>query len=207
MVLFDHVERCPKQHQATLKYAHIAIVGAGGLGSNIAMLLIRAGVGSLSLYDFDCVEIHNLNRQHYSLKHLGLPKVHALKEQLLEINPQATVHTHIKKIEAANVTKILSDFAIVVEAVDGAEVKAMLIEQLLYANPQQIIVSGNGMAGTDSANAIKTKNVFKNLYVCGDFTSDYTEDSGLWPTRVMLCAAHQAHKVLELITQGGSHER
>lgn len=206
MALFKHIERCPKQHVKALEEAHVAIVGAGGLGSNIAMLLIRAGVGTLSIYDFDCVEIHNLNRQHYTLKHVGMPKVHALKNQLLEINPLAIIHTHHRRINASNVKSSLSNFPIVVEAVDRAEVKAMLIENLLYNNADQNIVAGNGMAGTGNANDIKTKNVLKNLYVCGDAMSDYHEDLGLWSSRVMLCAAHQAHKVLELITQGGTYE-
>ena len=65
----------------------MAIAGLGGLGSNIAILLARTGVGTLFLVDFDVVEPSNLNRQSYYISHLGLPKTEALKQQIEQINP------------------------------------------------------------------------------------------------------------------------
>ena len=57
------------------------------MGSNIAIALSRAGVGKLVLVDFDVVEPSNLNRQQYYIKHIGMKKTEAIKEQLIEINP------------------------------------------------------------------------------------------------------------------------
>ena len=70
-----------------IRQGAVAIAGLGGLGSHIAVMLARAGIGKLLLVDFDTVEISNLNRQHYTVRHLGMPKTEALAMQLQEINP------------------------------------------------------------------------------------------------------------------------
>ena len=68
--------------QERLDRAAVGIAGLGGLGSNIAVHLARLGVGRLVLVDFDVVDITNLNRQHYTMKDIGIPKTLALQEQL-----------------------------------------------------------------------------------------------------------------------------
>ena len=69
----------------------VAVAGLGGLGSQIALMLARAGVGELFLVDFDRVELSNLNRQAYGLSHLGQPKTSALAGMLRNINPYLNV--------------------------------------------------------------------------------------------------------------------
>ena len=81
------VERHGADIQQKLDHATVGIAGLGGLGSNIAVHLARLGVGRLVLVDFDTVEISNLNRQHYTMKDIGIPKTLALLEQLEAINP------------------------------------------------------------------------------------------------------------------------
>lgn len=202
---YPHTERCPEAHKLSLKKAHVAIVGAGGLGSNVAMLLARAGVGSLTIFDFDKVEIHNLNRQHYFPAHLGIPKVLALKAQLVALNPEITVVTHETFVDESNIKTLLEPYTYIVEAVDVAETKALIVEQVLSNLETAFVVSASGMAGTNSANTIKTHHPLTRLFLCGDLVSDVGDNLGLWPTRVMLCAAHQAQKILELIIKGGQH--
>lgn len=85
-----------------VKKATVGIAGLGGLGSNIAVMLARTGVGRLILADFDLVEPSNLNRQSYLMRHLGRPKTEALKEQIGEINPYVSVDTHTVRVEEAN---------------------------------------------------------------------------------------------------------
>ncbi len=200
--MYKHTERCPESLKSPLQKAHVAVAGAGGLGSNVAVLLTRAGIGTLSLFDYDTVEYSNLNRQHYFIQDLTHPKTDALKRHLLNINPELVVHTHQVKLDAENAPDLLGAFDIVVEAFDGAETKAMLISTLLSQCPNMTIVSGSGMAGTQGAETIKTQRVMQRLWVCGDMTTDYTPAVGLLSTRVQLCAAHQAHKVIELISGG-----
>ncbi len=80
-------EHLPESLQTKLSNATIGIAGAGGLGSNCAVLLTRTGIGHLVIVDHDIVSVSNLNRQQYLPSHIGMPKVEALKEVLLNINP------------------------------------------------------------------------------------------------------------------------
>jgi len=181
-----------------LKEGKVAVAGLGGLGSNISVMLAQAGVGKLLLVDFDVVELSNLNRQHYDLTHLGMLKTDALKKQIEKINPFIETETGTLKVTEENVMTVFNGYPIVCEAFDNPQYKAMLVNALL-AQGEQTIVAASGMAGFDSANNIKTRQRFKNLYVCGDFKTPVQEGSGLMAPRVAVCAAHQANMVLRLL--------
>ena len=181
-----------------LKKAEVCILGLGGLGSNVAILLARAGIGYLKLIDFDVVEASNLNRQQYRISHIGMKKTEAIKTIIKEINPFVEIETLDIKVDRENIYSIVRDIEIVVEAFDRAETKAMTIEELL-TNKNKIVVSASGMSGLGSANEIITRKVRNNFYLIGDNYSDYEEYLGIMSTRVMLCAAHQANMVLRLI--------
>ena len=84
----------------------VGIAGCGGLGSNIAMLLVRAGVSQFVIVDFDKVEISNLNRQFYFLKDIGKPKIEAISENLLQINPDISIETVNKKLSANDIYEV-----------------------------------------------------------------------------------------------------
>ena len=109
----------------------VAICGLGGLGSNIAILLARAGIGRLILIDFDRVDITNLHRQQYKADQIGMYKTEALAENLKEIAPYISLQIHTKRITEQNAKALLSDADIICEAFDGAEAKAMLAEIVL----------------------------------------------------------------------------
>ena len=194
----DLLKRNVKGTFEKLKETKICILGLGGLGSNVAVLLARAGIGYLKLVDFDIVEASNLNRQQYRISHIGLKKTEAMKTIIKEINPFVEVETLDIKVDRKNIYSIIGDIEIVVEAFDSAETKAMTIEELL-AKKNKIVVSASGMAGLGSANEIITRKIKDNFYLIGDNYSDYEEYSGIMSTRVMLCAAHQANVVLRLI--------
>ena len=181
-----------------LKKAEVCILGLGGLGSNVAILLARAGIGYLKLIDFDVVEASNLNRQQYRISHIGMKKTEAIKTIIKEINPFVEIETLDIKVDRENIYSIVGDIEIVVEAFDRAETKAMTIEELL-TNKNKIVVSASGMSGLGSANEIITRKVRNNFYLIGDSSSDYEEYLGIMSTRVMICAAHQANMVLRLI--------
>ena len=188
-----------------LKKAKICILGLGGLGSNVATLLARSGIGYLKLVDFDIVEASNLNRQQYRISHIGIKKTEAIRTIIKEINPFVEIEVLNKKVDRENILSVVEDIEIVVEAFDRAETKAMAIEELLTSG-NKILVSASGMAGIGSANEIITRKVRDNFYLIGDNYSDYEEYSGIISTRVMLCAAHQANVVLRLIV-GEENER
>lgn len=141
------VERHGADIQAKLDKACVGIAGLGGLGSNLAIFLARLGVGHLILVDFDVVDITNLNRQHYTMKDLGIPKTLALVEQLEAINPYLTYETYTERVVPSNVERLFSGCDVVVEAFDKPDQKAMLLENLLTRLPEKPVVSGSGMAG------------------------------------------------------------
>ena len=194
----DLFKRNVKDIAKKLKKAKVCILGLGGLGSNVAVLLARSGIGYLKLIDFDVVEASNLNRQQYRISHIGIKKTEAIKTIIKEINPFVEIDTLDIKVDRENILSVVEDIEIVVEAFDRAETKAMAIEELL-TNKNKIVISASGMAGLGSANEVITRKIKENFYLIGDNYSDYEEYSGIMSTRVMFCAAHQANMVLRLI--------
>ena len=194
----DLFKRNVKDIAKKLKKAKVCILGLGGLGSNVAVLLARSGIGYLKLIDFDVVEASNLNRQQYRISHIGIKKTEAIKTIIKEINPFVEIDTLDIKVDRENILSVVEDIEIVVEAFDRAETKAMAIEELL-TNKNKIVISASGMAGLGSANEVITRKIKENFYLIGDNYSDYEEYSGIMSTRVMICAAHQANVVLRLI--------
>ena len=179
--------------------ATVAVCGLGGLGSNIAIALARAGIGKLLLIDFDRVDITNLHRQQYKANQISLYKADALAENLLEIAPYTEIKTVTAKITEENFADLLKGADVVCEAFDNAEAKAMLVNGVLEQLPQCYLVAASGMAGMDTPNTIQTRKVMKHFYLCGDETNDVADTIGLVAPRVMLCAAHQAHTVLRIL--------
>ena len=193
--------RFPRGMKEKFLNARVAVAGLGGLGSNIAVMLARSGVGHLLLVDFDTVDVTNLNRQMYMIPHLGRPKAEALPDILCQINPYLEYTSICIKVTPDNVKELFSEYPIVCEAFDKPDQKAMLVRELLMQCPKTIVVSGNGMAGYADANEIRTCQVMKRLYVCGDQSTDVGNGIGLIAPRVAVCAAHEANKVLQLIMQ------
>ncbi len=182
-----------------VKKARVAIAGLGGLGSNIAMMLARTGIGHLHLVDFDTVDLTNLNRQQYSVCHIGRFKTEALKEQLLDICPFLDIHIDTVYVTKDNAFHLFKDDDIVCEAFDNAECKAMLTEELLSKWRKTALIAASGMAGYGNSNGIKTRKIRDNFYICGDEVTGAEQGIGLMAPRVALCAAHQANLVLDLI--------
>lgn len=185
--------------QRKLRAAKVAVCGLGGLGSNVATALVRAGVGALHLIDFDRVEITNLNRQQYFLDQVGELKAEALKDNLQRISPFTEYTAEAVKISPENIPELFVGDDIVCECFDSPSQKAMLVEGVRECFPDKFIVSASGMAGLDSANTIKTRTLGSRLILCGDGVSDVTERKILVGARVLVCAAHEAFAVISLI--------
>lgn len=194
-------ERHGVETQKRFSEASVAICGLGGLGSNIAIMLARAGIGRLHLIDFDKVDISNLNRQQYAVSQLGMYKIQALAETLKTIAPYCEVVTDTVRVTEQNIKELLKDERIICEAFDKAEAKAMLVNGVIENFPDKYLISGSGMSGFGSANEIKTRKITKHFYLCGDEVSDVADGIGLVSPRVMVCAAHEAHMVLRILMQ------
>ena len=106
--------------QRRLKAASVAIVGAGGLGSPLALYLAAAGIGRLGLVDFDRVDASNLQRQIlYGQSSLGEPKLEAARRRLADLNPDIVVETHETRLTSANALDILGRYDIVADGTDN----------------------------------------------------------------------------------------
>ena len=193
------IERHGKDLQEKFSSATVAVCGLGGLGSNIAIALARAGIGRLLLIDFDRVDITNLHRQQYKANQIGLYKTDALAKNLLEIAPYTEITAVTAKITEENFADLLKGADVVCEAFDNAEAKAMLVNGVLELLPDCYLVAASGMAGMDTPNTIRTRKVMGRFYLCGDEINDVADTIGLVAPRVMLCAAHQAHTVLRIL--------
>lgn len=185
--------------RALFQSAVVGVAGVGGLGSHVAFALARLGIGKLVLADFDLVEPTNLNRQAYTLAHLGMPKVEALKGQLLEANPFIHVSCHEARVNALNAKEFFGHCDVVVEAFDAPECKAELVNALLETCEMPIIAA-SGIAGLYSGNAIIAKRVTRRLFLVGDCVKGAGPHEGLMLPRVMIAAGHQALLVAQLLT-------
>ncbi len=176
--------------------ATVAITGAGGLGSNCAMILVRAGFVKFRLVDFDVISASNLNRQFYRPNQIGQIKVEALKENLLAINPNLELAIFNERLTPENIDEILGDADVVVEAFDTPEAKAM-ISQKMFADPRPFVCV-SGIAGYNNSDRIKTREIRGNNWIVGDGESGVDKNPPLAPS-VLIAAAKEADVVLSVV--------
>jgi len=182
-----------------IKKSVVGIAGLGGLGSVVAIALVRVGVGRLILVDFDVVEPSNLNRQQYFFHQIGMPKVEALRENLSKINPYVNIEIHHEKLDRDNMERIFKEADVVVEAFDRADQKVMLINAISEKMPEKYIVAASGLAGYGDNNEIQTTRFSSRLFIVGDQKTAAGPGVGLMAPRVGIAAHHQASTVLRIL--------
>ena len=183
------------EEQVRLERAVVGIAGAGGLGSNVAAHLVRAGVRRLVLADFDVVSPSNLNRQFFFRDQIGRRKVDALAENLRRIDADLELTLHDVRLDAANLPSLFGACDVVVEAFDNVESKSALLSALR----DRPVVSASGLAGWGRSNAMKVRRLGKDLVLVGDCASDIRAGLAPQSARVGIAAAMQANAVLALL--------
>jgi len=183
-----------------LAKATVGIAGLGGLGSTCAVALARAGVGRLILTDFDKVEAGNLDRQYYFRSQLGMLKTEALADTIRSIDPAIILTLHSLRLESGNVLPIFSGVQVLVEALDDASAKAMLIETCLSGLLGTHIVAASGLAGIGAFESIRLLHK-GNLHICGDLSTEVSPQLPAVASRVGIIANLQADTVLELLLE------
>lgn len=184
------------EERAILEAGCVGIAGAGGLGSNCAAHLVRAGVRHLVIADFDVVAESNLNRQFYFRDQLGQKKVDALRDNLLRIAPDLRLDMYDVILSAENIRTIFAPCDIIGEAFDDTAAKTMLFEALVPTAKKLVLVSG--IAGWGRSNAITLNRIGRNLLLIGDQSSGVAPSAGLFPAspRVGIAAAMQANSIV-----------
>ncbi|MFH0753301.1 MAG: sulfur carrier protein ThiS adenylyltransferase ThiF [Candidatus Omnitrophota bacterium] len=183
------------QQLAAIESTRIGIGGAGGLGSNVAVILARTGFRHFEIIDKDTVEASNLNRQDFSLEDIGRIKVDALKERILSINPQAHLITHHAVWDENKGATLFTDCSVIVEAFDQAEEKTHFVD--FYHGRAPYIISGNGMAGLHLTKELSVRKT-GNIYFVGDGETSVSHNHPPLAPRVMECAAKMASTILNL---------
>ena len=163
-----------------IKNTKILIAGAGGVGSNAAMLLVRCGFEKITIIDYDELEPSNLNRQFFFNEQVGTLKVCGLKENLLKINHQATITIIKERLTVDNVNNLIKNQDIILEAFDD-------------------IIAVSGIAGIGNSDKIVIRKINNRFYMVGDFESDINLALPPLAPKVMIAAAKQVDIVLELV--------
>lgn len=173
----------------------IGIAGVGGIGSNVAMHLVRSGFTDFKFGDFDKIEESNLNRQFYFQDQIGKYKAEMLCENLKRINKKGHYFFSVIKFDRDNIKDYFSDCDIIVDGFDKKEYKSLLVEEFYNSGKLLICVSGIGGKNTESIVTVKKGN---NFYIVGDLHSDI-DNYATYSHKVCTVAA----KVAEIILQIG----
>ncbi|MBP9853384.1 MAG: sulfur carrier protein ThiS adenylyltransferase ThiF [Candidatus Omnitrophica bacterium] len=179
----------------TIQSKKIGIGGVGGLGSNVAMILVRSGFMNLEMLDQDVIEASNLNRQQYYYDEIGRVKVDTTKQRLLEINPDLNITAHRIQWNESNGDQFFTGCDFIIEAFDQADFKFRFVE--FYQDKADYVISGNGMAGLMEKKPMVIKKL-KNIYIVGDGSTDSACGHPPMAPRVTACAAGMAEIVLDL---------
>lgn len=188
----------PEKVRKYLKKCTVGIAGCGGLGSTCAINLARAGVGKLIIADFDIVTHENLERQYYFLDQVNKLKVHALRDNILRIDPSINVKAFDLKLCSSDVIELFAGCDVIVEAFDKAEMKQMIIESVVNNLPDKPLICGIGLAGIGKTDILKVIRA-GNLIVCGDQITEITEENPLTAPRVGIVSNMEANEVMEIL--------
>ena len=181
-----------------MKKAKIAIAGLGGLGSNIAFSLARMGVGNMLLVDYDVIEPSNINRQQYFVDQIGMKKTDALEINLKRINPYASYTYKDIFLTEENTADIFRSYDVIIEAIDKAETKAMIIRECAAKCRESFIIGASGLAGYADTETMGVRFAGK-MAIVGDFVNEAKPGQGLMAPRVGVAANIQANLAVRYI--------
>ena len=187
-----------QEYRTRLASGRVGIAGAGGLGSNCAMALARAGLGTLVIADFDTVSEANLDRQAFFRDQIGMPKVAALAANIGRIDPGIRVITHGLRLDADSIVALFGECDAIVEAFDVADAKAMLLETVSSRLPDMPFVCASGIAGFGAFERIHIHRSGM-MRIVGDLESEVTESIPAMAPRVIAIASIQADLILEFL--------
>src|ERR1700758_5232080 len=151
--------------QRKLKAARVLCIGAGGLGSPLALYLAAAGIGTLGLVDFDVVDASNLQRQIiHSTKDIGRKKLDSAAEKLTALNPALNIVKHETMLSSANALEILKDYDIVADGTDNFPTRYLVNDACVLLGKPNAYGSIFRFEGQASVFATKEGPCYRCLY-------------------------------------------
>jgi sulfur carrier protein ThiS adenylyltransferase len=128
-----------------------------------------------------------------------MPKTEALKDNIRRINPDTVVINHQEYLDIHNITKYFSGCDVIVEAFDNAGMKQMIIETVQLKMAGIPVVAASGLAGWGESDLIRCRKIDDTLYICGDESSEVSEELPPMAPRVGMVANMQANLVVEIL--------
>ncbi len=192
--------------QQALLDSHVVVVGAGGLGSPVALYLAAAGVGQLTLIDFDHVEVSNLQRQiAHSTASVGEQKANSARASCLAINPDIVVNAVNDKLEQDNVQSLLAGATVVVDASDNFTVRFAVNDACVALSIPLVSAAAIRLEGQLSVfrNDIAGSPCYRCLHPTASDQGDSCSQSGVLGPVVGIMGTLQSLEVIKIITGAG----
>ena len=189
--------------QDKLVNSHVLIVGAGGLGSPVALYLAAGGVGTLTICDFDVVDLTNLQRQVvHTTAAVGINKAVSAQQTLATINPDATVHIVTKKSTSQEFSKLITEADVVIDCSDNFATRYLL--NTLCVQLKKPLVSGADIGFEGQVTVFDMRNDGSPCYHClfpdnGEDTEMRCADNGVFAPLVGMIGTTQAAEAMKLL--------
>ena len=194
--------------QRRLLAAHALVIGAGGLGSPVALYLATAGVGTITIVDGDTVDLTNLQRQiAHNLSRVGSPKANSAAQTMRAINPDVRVHALHERVDAARLDALVATADVVIDCSDNFATRhAVNAACVAHAKP---LVSGAAIGFDGQLSVYDTRDASRPCYACL-FPSDAVFEEvrcatmGVFAPLVGIIGSMQAAEALKLLAGIGS---
>jgi molybdopterin/thiamine biosynthesis adenylyltransferase len=189
--------------QDKLVNSHALIVGAGGLGSPVALYLAAGGVGTLTICDFDVVDLTNLQRQVvHTTAAVGINKAVSAQQTLATINPDTTVHIVTKKSTTQEFSKLIKEADVVIDCSDNFATRYLL--NTLCVQLKKPLVSGAAIGFEGQVTVFDMRNDGSPCYHClfpdnGEDTEIRCADNGVFAPLVGMIGTTQAAEAMKLL--------
>jgi len=187
--------------------SHALVIGAGGLGSPVALYLGTAGVGRITLVDDDTVDLTNLQRQiAHSMARLGHPKAHSAREAIEAINPEVQVHTVVQRADAPLLDKLVPRVDVVLDCSDNFETRQLVNAACVrHGKP---LVSGAAIRFDGQVCVFDFRDEASPCYACVFPPSEEFEETrcatmGVFAPLVGLIGSMQAAQALQILSGAG----
>ena len=194
--------------QQRLLAAHALIIGAGGLGSPVALYLGTAGVGRLTIVDHDTVDVTNLQRQiAHNLARVGKPKAESARDTIAAINPDVQVKPLVERADAARLDELVRDADVVIDCSDNFKTRhAVNAACVAHKKP---LVSGAAIGFDGQVSVYDTRDAQAPCYAClfpaeATFEEVQCATMGVFAPLVGIIGSVQAAEALKLLTGVGT---
>ena len=189
--------------QQKLVEGHALIIGAGGLGAPAALYLAAGGVGRLTICDFDAVDLTNLQRQIiHTTQSVGLNKAISAQQALAAINPEVTVQTIDRRMDAAELTRLAADADVVIDCSDNFETRYALNQ--VCVTLRKPLVSGAAIGFEGQVTVFDRRNDDSPCYHClfpdmGAEEAMRCAENGVFAPLVGMIGTTQAAEAMKLL--------